>query len=102
MQTPLYPYPTDVNNMTSLVTYTNVVTQGFWSLMVMITLGLVAFLVYKTNYSTARSFGAASVLVLIIAIFFRILGLIKGTILIAAVLLAAVGIVWLLLDEPGA
>ena len=95
-----FEYPTNLTDMgfVSLFTYANSVTEGFFGLLVLITIFFVFFLSTKPFYTTPKSLGFASFATLISGIIFRILGLVNDPVLIGTILVCASGLVWMWIE----
>lgn len=89
-----YPSPTTIKNLTALAQYDNVVTEGWFGAGLVLVIFIVAFLSLKT-YATHKALAAATVLTMIIAIIFFIIGLVSTQILLATIILMIVSVVWL-------
>lgn len=89
-----YAYPENITNMTSVFVWANSVTSSWFAPVLMLIVWVVAFLSLKV-YSTARALASSSFLMLLMAIFFRVIGLISNVILIASVVITIISIVWL-------
>lgn len=84
--------------MSGLLSYTNQTTQGFWGMTILIVIFFVSFLSLKL-YPTHKAFAAAGIITAIMSIFFRTLGLVNNLVLIVCILMAAVGVFWMWLEE---
>jgi hypothetical protein len=89
-----YAYPTNITNMTGAFVWANSVTSYWFAPVIMIIVWIVAFLSLKI-YSTARALASASFLMMLVAIFFRVIGLIGNLVVIGAGVITAVSIIWL-------
>lgn len=96
-----YPWPTNVTGIMSLLSYVSFTTHGLLGATILIVVLAVSFLSLKI-YPAHKAFAAASIMTFITATFFRILGLINNVVLIISIILMAVGIFWMWMEEsPG-
>ena len=88
-----------MTNMTSLLSYTNTVTEGFWGTTILIVIFFVSFLVQKAGYPSHKAFASSAIMVAIASVFFRVLGLVNNLVLIVSIILAGVGLFWMWMEE---
>ena len=90
-----YPNTTSVTNVPDLINYANYLSGGYLGVIILIVVGFVAFLSAKA-FSYDRSLGFAGFMVLITAIFMRMMSWISDTIL-EIVIIMFIGIVLMLI-----
>ena len=95
---PLYEYPTNISNLTDLVTYTSNATQGWFGSLIAFAIFCVTFFSLK-QYQTSRAFAGASFITLITIIIFRIINLVGDLILITAIMLVIIAVIWLIVGD---
>ena len=89
----MYPLPSDRNitAVNELVTYTNEITQYYFGVLMLVTIFVIIFLVFKL-YTTARGFALAIWMTTIIGVLFKILNIINDTVIITLLVLSIVSI----------
>lgn len=98
MTPPLYAYPTNMTNVTGILSYISTVTNGWFGTMIAFAIFCVTFFALKI-YSTSRAFAGASFITLITIIFFRVLGLVGDLVLVSGILLMILAVVWLIAGD---
>jgi len=95
-----FEYPASERNITSLVqlmSYTNELVDGWLGAIILLVIGMVAFLSTK-SYSYERAFGFSAFLVVICAILLRFMDLINDAVLLVSIV-ALIGAILILMKE---
>jgi len=98
-----YQLPTNesyanVTGMRSLFEYVQKVSDGWFFLMILLAIFIIVFISLK-NYSNSKAFASASFLCMILSIILRALGFISSTWMYLCIILVAVSVVWLHVDN---
>lgn len=98
-----YQLPTNesyvnVTGMYSLFDYIQEVSSGWFFLMILFAIFIIVFVSLK-NFSNSKAFAGASFLVMILSIIMRALGFISSTWMYLCIVLVAVSVVWLHIDN---
>jgi hypothetical protein len=81
-----FDYPDNVTSFMDFLSYTDTLTSGILGIGFLVIVGIVAFLTTK-NYTWERSLGFSTFLVLISAIFLRIIDLINNEVFVVCIIL---------------
>lgn len=98
-----YPLPTNesyanVTGMYSFFEYVQKVSDGWFFVMILFAIFIIMFISLK-NYSNPKAFASASFVCMILSIMMGVLGLISSTWMYLCIILVAVSIVWLHIDN---
>jgi len=95
-----YTLPTNETgeSFLNLFTYVNDVSDGYFFLSILLALFVIVFISLK-NFSNSKAFAGASFFNMIFAIIFRVLGLIENKWMYLSIILVAISIVWLHIDN---
>lgn len=95
-----YNLPTNesITGMYSLFEYVQKISDGWFFLMILLGIFIIVFISLK-NYSSSRAFAGASFLCMILSIIMRVLGFIANKWMYLSIILVAVAVVWLHLDN---
>jgi len=98
-----YPLPTNesyvnITGMYSFFEYVQNVSGGWFFLMILFAIFIIIFISLK-NYSNSKAFAGASFLCMILSIMMRVLGFISNAWMYLCIILVAVSVVWLHIDN---
>ncbi len=95
------PAPYSILNMSrpyELFTYSNTVTEGLFGTAVLIVFFLVCTIIMK-NYENKRAITASAFMTSLLAGLFYLLGIVTPIVVFTAIIITAVGVVWLHIDK---
>ena len=95
-----YPLPSDRNitEISTLVTYTNEITNYYWGILMLVAIFVIMFFIFKA-YTSARNFAASIWIITLIAVLFRILEVISDGVLITLIIMCIASIPVLILER---
>jgi len=90
--------PENMTGMVSLVSYANVLTEGWFGTGILIVLAVITLIATK-NFSTEKSFAFASFLCFLVSLLFRFMNIISDGVFYICVIALAGSVVWLVVNR---
>jgi len=94
-----FPYPNEsIDSIIDLMKYDNDVTKGWFGIMILIMFWVIAFLSLK-GFESKQAFAGASFFVMLMAVFFKIMGILSTRYFWFPILMVVLSVFWLVFSK---